>query len=72
MQTYSIRQHYFLVHDKPQTHEEVSLLFKDVHTLFKARIQKLANLKQPTTDEEAEIMRTMLESMIQTKKCLLK
>ena len=70
-QNYNIKTSYFVIHDKPKTDHEILLsLFRDSHTLFKMRIQKLGNLNQVTTEEESAIMRVMLEGLIKAKKRL--
>ena len=71
MHTYEIKKTYFVINDAPRSDSEVLLtLFKDSHVLFKIRVQKLGNLDDVTTDDEAEMMRVMLEGLIQAKKQL--
>ncbi len=71
MQTYSINQRYFLIHDKPLVQkDELLSLFKESYTLFKMRVHKLGNLEQATTEEESEIMHLMLHGLVEAKKKL--
>lgn len=71
MQTYSLKQRYFLVHDRPPAQkDELLSLFKESYTLFKMRVQKLGNLEQTTTEEESEIMHLMLHGLVEAKKKL--
>ncbi len=68
---YRITTNYFVIHDKPKIDREALMnLFKDSHTLFKMRVQKLGNIDQVTTTEESDAMRVMLEGLILAKKRL--
>lgn len=70
---YTIREHtYSIIRDRAPAMECNALadLFHDSHTIFKIRIQKLGNIAHVTTDEDSEILRIMLDTLISTKKHL--
>ncbi len=68
---YTITPTFFLIRDQARTQDpSLASLFQDSHSLFKMRFQKLANMRNATTDEDSETLRVMLEALIATKRVL--
>lgn len=69
---YTIASSFLIVHDKPRVASELETLFVDSHTMFKIRFEKLKNIGIPTTTEESETLRIMLDTLILAKQQLRK
>ena len=59
---------FFMLRDQsPTPKENLKYLFKDSHIIFRMRVEKLGTLSKTTTKDEAQSLRVMLETLIQTK-----
>lgn len=59
-----------VLRDAPPQQESLVSLFRDSHSLFRVRIQKLGKLSDQTTQADVDSLRVMLEVLIWTKRII--
>jgi len=80
VQTYTLTNTYCIARNNPGSspalvlrdqkldpQQNLKCLFQDSHSIFRMRVQKLGTLSKTTTKDEAQSLRVMLETLIQTK-----
>ncbi len=69
---YTMKHPYFLIRDKVPPLLDLENLFHESYEMFSFRMQKLGNTSMITTKEDSDVLRLMLETLIEAKKKLQK
>lgn len=66
--TYRIHRRLFVVRDGSGKTQNLRSLFRDSNEMFHLRMQKLGNVSAVTTEEDSEVLRLMLDALIEAKR----